>query len=209
MAVLMRSTLASPERNVCAGNLANAGATEIQNAAEQAIRYLDRPLGAAVLARIDSLPDATRKSLTITKADVAEPLVEEEFQGAVELLALSEWSLLVAGYDGREALGQTLSTRDTLARGTKRGEVEAEIGRELAEADLSFKPVVAGVSATKDKIKADAEKSEAMKRAEAMSEWNAAYMADEHDKAREINAKWGFGMYEDEGTNEGTNDGTD
>ena len=55
------------------------------------------------------------------------------------------------------------------------------------------------MSATGDKIKVDDAKSEAVKRAEAMSEWNAAYMADEHDKAREINAKWGFGMYEDEG----------
>ena len=139
VAVLMRTTLASPERQVYTANLANAGASELHEAAKEALGSQDKALGAAVLARIDRLPDGMRKSLEFTKLEVAEALVEEEFQGAVELLALSEWSLLVAGHDGREALGQKLNAGDTTARGVKRSEIEIEIGRELAEADLAFK----------------------------------------------------------------------
>ena len=117
VAVLMRSTLSSKDRETYTANMANAGPVELLDYAKEAIRENDLAKGAAVLSRVDRLTSNMKKSLDFTKADVAEPLVEEEFQGAVELLALSEWSLLVAGNEGREALGQTLNERDTLARG--------------------------------------------------------------------------------------------
>jgi hypothetical protein len=179
--VLMRKTLASPERQICTANMANAGPVELLDYAKEAIRENDLAKGAAVLSRVDRLPGSMKKSLEFTKADVAEALVEEEFQGAVELLALSEFSLLVAGHDGREALGHKLNEGDTLARGVKRSEIEVEIGRELVEADLAFKPVVGGKEVKNESdVVADAEKKAATDRAEAFAKWNATeIMSDE------------------------------
>lgn len=175
VSVLMRSTLASPERRVYTANLANAGSIELREAAHEAIRTQDKALGSAVLARIDRLPAETRKSLEFSKADVAETLIFEEFQGAVELLALSEYSILLAGQEGREALGQTLNASDKLALGNHRQNMETEIGRELTQEDLVFLPVVGGEVQQQQPsdIVAAAEKKAADERTEMFAKWQA------------------------------------
>ena len=155
----MRLPLGSEDRERYAGNMANAGPVELRIYAEEAIRENDKAKGAAVLARVDRLPRETKKSLNFTKTEIAEPLVFTEFNAAIETLVLSEFAILMAGQEAREALGATLNPGDSIAVGAKRAEVELEIGREIKTTDFDVTPVT-GKPTEKKTEKKPAENSE-------------------------------------------------
>ena len=100
--------------------------------------------GAAVLARVDRLPGEMKKSLEFSKLEIAEALTYETFNAAVEHMALSEYAILLASHEGREALGMKLSAADVLKAGHELKKTQDEIGREIVPEDLGYKPVIDG-----------------------------------------------------------------
>lgn len=141
ISVLMRVTLDSADREKYMANMANAGPEELLVYAHEAVHENNKAKGAAVLARTDRLPGETKKSLRFTKNDIAEALIYQEFNAAIEAMELSEFSILMAFQESREALGMTLNAGDVTAVGLKRAEVEHEIGREITMADFEVTEV--------------------------------------------------------------------
>ena len=159
-------------------------------------------MGAAVLSRVDRLPSEMKKSLEFTKHEVAEALTYEAFNAAVEHMALSEFAILLASHEGREALGQTLKSADTIKVGTERTKVQEEIGREVVPEDLGFKPVLNGgvVGATETKKVADATRAEEEERAAALAEFHKAVQEDDHATVKRIGLAYGWVDVVEEGS---------
>lgn len=144
--------------------MANAGPVELYEYADEAIRENNMAKGAAILARVDRLPSDMKASLKFTRQDVAEALVRDQWNSALETLELSELSILVAGMEGREALGMKLSAADTLALDLEHKRVRDAIEREIKPEDFNFKTSSAGEPTKKPdttpdsvKMKADVE----------------------------------------------------
>lgn len=189
--VLMRNTLASSERQVFMDNMANAGPVELLDYAVQANRENNLAMGAAILSRIDRLPGEMRKSLEFSKAQLAESLIHETFNAAVEHMALSEYAVLLASHEGREALGQTLNAGDKMKAGNELKKTQDEIGREIVPEDLGFKPVIDGqIQGSESKAVAAAEQAEATERAEMFAKWNAAEPLSEEWKRLGLEGGW-------------------
>jgi len=182
---LMNQTLNSELRATYSANLASVGQTGLTSAAKQAIRNQDRALAAACISAIENLPARSREAMTVSRDDIAEGVIFEEFNVSADKLAVAEFVLAQAGMAAREGLGRPRSASDTLALGLKRGSAEEELGRPLTDDDVVWKPVVAGVEQSTGNTAANAAANEAsaaaLAAANELGEKNKAFAA----------AKWG------------------
>ena len=165
---LMNQTLGSSDRAVYSRNLSHAGQTGITSAARQALRNGDKALAAACISAIEALPERSRKSMTISRDDIAEGVIFDEFYESSDKLAVAEFLLAEAELTAREGLGRERTNIDTIALGLKRGAAEEELGRELTPDDTVWKPVVAHVVQSTGDMATTAEAASAKVMAEAL-----------------------------------------
>ncbi len=83
--------------------------------------------------------------MTISRDDIAEGVIFEEFYVSSDKLAVAEFVLAEAELTAREGLGRVRTNVDTIALGLKRGAAEEELGRPLTDDDVVWKPIVAHV----------------------------------------------------------------
>lgn len=194
IAHLMNSTLSSEARHVYMLNLSAAGQTGLLGAAKEALANNDKALGAAVIASIDNLPKRSRDAMTISRDDLAEALVHEQFYAAVDKIVVAEFILAEAHLTGREGLGRQRTSTDTVGLGIKRTEVEAALGRPLTDDDSVWKNVIGGVEQKHEKKKTEQteDQKEAAQRAEDLTAFHAAIQAGDNAKALRVGARHGW-----------------
>ena len=198
--VLMRSTLASEARAIYADNLAHAGPFEVEEAARAAVMENDKDLAAAVCVRIDSMGKEPRKLLTTSKADLGEVIMAEDIQAARVNLGVAGIHADMAELAVREATGSKVRPEEKIGLDMRIRDLEKSLGISVAEAFKSEEKTIieAGPKIAFEDQSKPAPKSEALQRVDAWNDFCEAYKADEYDKAREIAAKWGFDVFEDQ-----------
>ena len=128
VAVLMRSTRADSKRSTYAANLSSSGPIEVVNALRDAVLTGDKALAAAALSRLDAMPKDSRKLVRLSKRDVAEPLVSDEWNKARTFIAITEIAVTEAEIADNEAEGKTILPQRKIGLGLKKRELETVLG---------------------------------------------------------------------------------
>lgn len=195
IAFLMNSTLDSEKRHINMMNLSAAGQVGLLGAAKAALANNDLALGAAVIASIENLPKKSRDAMTISREDLAEALVHEQFYASVDHIIVAEFVLAEANLAGREGLGRKRTSTDTLGLGRKRIEAEAALGRPLTDNDVVWKSVLGGVEQKHEetrKSEPTEDQKEAAQRIEDLTAFHAAVQAGDNAKALRVGKKYGW-----------------
>jgi hypothetical protein len=128
VAILKRATLGSERADRFRRDLESSGPVEVENALRHAVLTGDRDLAAAALQRVDAMPRASRDSVRISRREVAENLVAEEWTRARRNILVAEIgaesaAVALAGVEGRD-----VPSSRKIALGLKRRELSALSG---------------------------------------------------------------------------------
>lgn len=133
LTVLYRTTLRSQDRLTAQGILAHAGAYQINDAADEAIRTGNRDLAAAVCTMTEKLSKGQRDLLTHTREEISASVGFKDFFDATEALEMCGLELATAELDGRELVGVTVRREERMALGTRKTEVARSFGKTVEE----------------------------------------------------------------------------
>ena len=82
VALLTREGIGTPERSRYLEQLAHSGPAEVRIFAGLAVANRDRVLGAAILSRLDSMKSEDRKAANVSRQELAEALVGDDYKNA-------------------------------------------------------------------------------------------------------------------------------
>lgn len=128
VALLMRSTLADAKRSVYAANLAASGPAEIEATLRHAVMTGDRALAAAALSRLDTMDSQARKSVSLSRADVAKALVAEEHAAASQFIGMAVVAIEDAAIADDTAEGKEIAPSRKIALGALKQSLGFENG---------------------------------------------------------------------------------
>ena len=134
--ILMRSTLGSENRGAYLRDLQNSGPVELEIAMQDAVLTGDKDKAAACLSRLDAMGKDTRKLVRISKRDVAEPLVSDEWNKARTFIAIAEIAVTEAEIADDEAEGKSILPKRKIGLGLKKRELETVLGTSLNSDDV-------------------------------------------------------------------------
>ena len=132
---LYRTTLNSEERLRAHGILADAGAFQLNMAADEATRTGSRGLAAAVCARSEKLSEEQKKSIRFTREELSSSVVFDLFHQATEAIEMAGLDLAEAELNGRELVNVTVRPEERMALGRRKTEIAKSLGKPVEELD--------------------------------------------------------------------------
>ena len=129
--ILMRSTLGSDKRGAYLRDLQNSGPVELEIAMRDSVLTGDSDKAAACFSRLDAMDNGTRKLVRISKRDVAEPLVSDDWNKARTFIAITEIAVTEAEVADDEAEGKKIVPQRKIGLGVKKMDLEKVLGLSL------------------------------------------------------------------------------